>query len=108
MSISRHLLRSSLPAAWAVGRAVPRRGLRTVPDHITRPQYAATGAVLPSPSYVVLQSAADVEGLRRAGQAARKALEFACSLVEVSMRAYTFKVLTGLCEASGTAGWTWP
>jgi hypothetical protein len=74
----------TLFAARAAGRAGARRGLRTVPDHITRPQYAATGAVLPSPAYVILQSAADVDGLRRAGQAARKALEFACSLVEVS------------------------
>jgi len=78
-------LRSLLRATRSADK-VAQRGLRTVPDHIVRPQYAATGAVLPSPPYVVLQTEADIDELRKAGQVARKALEFACSLAEVRPR----------------------
>lgn len=54
---------------------VCKRGLRTVPAHIVRPSYAVTGAVAPSPPQIILQSEADIAGLRTAGQIARRALE---------------------------------
>ncbi len=60
-----------------------KRGLRTVPAHIVRPTYAATGVVAPSPPLVVLQGEAEINGLRVAGQIARRALEHACSLALV-------------------------
>ena len=80
----RHQLRAQLRTARSAERALSC-GFRTVPEHIIRPPYAATGLVAPSPPYVVLQSPEEVDGLRRAGQTARRALEYACSLVEVAV-----------------------
>jgi len=66
-----------------LAKVAAKRGLRTVPSNIIRPPYANSGIVAPSPPYVVVQQERDVDGLRRAGQLARKFLELACSLAEV-------------------------
>ena len=59
------------------------QALRSVPNGILRPPYAATGGVAASPPFVVLQDKTDVDALRRAGQIAREMLEYACSLAVV-------------------------
>lgn len=86
-----HSLRSHLRRLREVkyAQAAAERGMRTVPDNILKPPYANTGIVAASPPYAVCQSQKDIDGLRRAGQIARKSLELACSLAEVLTDACT-------------------
>eukprot|EP01038_Epipyxis_sp_PR26KG_P005303 gene5303-7366_t len=56
--------------------------MRTVPDHIVKPEYAESGKVAPKTDMVYLYDEKAIKGIRTAARLARKMLEYANSLVE--------------------------
>lgn len=59
--------------------------MRTVPDHIARPQYVTDGEVAPAPSRAPRHDAGTIERMRKAGRLARQVLDAALGSVKPGM-----------------------
>ena len=58
--------------------------MRTVPDHIPKPEWADTGTVLKKPLYPQPLNIEDQVNIREVGKLARHILDFAASKLKVS------------------------